>query len=159
MDAGYRPALADGFAQFIAVPNIAAAVTDHVNKQLTEATTNPYDTHSPLKDRVAPLRCHTIRTQATDSAPANGLLESVDEIELELLQMMAPDREIAGLKSVSWGRISPEAYLPQWRQVVLDGVSIPGNRTIVSPPLLAGNLSDIAQRLRDAQGMLLTREQ
>jgi heat shock protein HtpX len=159
MDAGYRPALADGFAQFIAVPNIAAAVTDHVNKQLTEATTDPYDTHPPLKDRVAALRSHASGFQETDSAPAIGLLESVDEIELGLLQMMAPDRQIAGLKSVSWDRIGPEAYLPQWRQVVLDGVSILGGRTIVSLPELAGNLSEIAQRLRDPQGMLLTREQ
>jgi heat shock protein HtpX len=56
MDAGYRPSFANGFAQFIGVPNIAAPVTDHVNKELTEATIDPYDTHPPLKDRVAALQ-------------------------------------------------------------------------------------------------------
>jgi heat shock protein HtpX len=159
MNAGYRPSLADGFAQFIAVPNIAAAVADHVKKQLSEAATDPYDTHPPLKDRVAALRSHAADSQETDNAPAIVLLESVDEIELELLRMLAPDREIGALKLVSWDRIGPDAYLPQWRQVVRDGAPLLGNSTIVGLPELVANLSGIAQRLRDPPGMLLTREQ
>ncbi len=159
MDAGYRPSLADGFAQFIAVPKIAAAVTDHVKQQLSAATQDPYDTHPPLKDRVAALQSHAIGPQETDSAPAIRLLESLDEVELELLQMMAPDREIASLKSVSWDRIGADAYLPQWRQIVRESATILGNGTLASLSELAGNLPDIARRLRDPQGMLLTREQ
>lgn len=159
MDAGYRPSLADGFGQFIAVPNIAAAVADHVKKQLSQGATDPYDTHPPLKDRVAALQSHVLGPQSTDSGPAIGLLESVDEIELELLRMIVPGRQIAALKLVSWDRIGPDAYLPQWRQVVRDGASLLGNSTIVGLPELANSLSASAQQLRDPPGMLLTREQ
>jgi Zn-dependent protease with chaperone function len=159
MEAGYRPSFADGFVQFIVVPKIAAAVAAHVSKELQEATTDPYDTHPPLKDRVAALRLYPDSHREADATPAITLLDSLDGIEFELLQKMAPQRKLSALKSVSWDRIGPDAYLPKFRQIVQESAPVLGNNTIERLPELVANLNDIAQRLRDPVGMLLTRGQ
>jgi Zn-dependent protease with chaperone function len=158
MDAGFRPSFSDGFAKFIAAPAIAAAINEHMQKELREGIADPYDTHPPLKDRIAAV-CRDTSQQETDNTPAITLLGSGDSVEIELLQTMAPDRNVAGLKSVSWDRIGEDAYVPLWRSVAREGVSLLANYTVERLPELAAKLNEIAQHLRDPKGMLLTREQ
>lgn len=159
IESGYRPSLADGFAQFIVVPNIASAVADRVKEQLQEATTNPYDTHPPLKDRVAALQFYRTAVQENESEPAIGLLDSVDGIESELLQAMVPDRQIAALKPVPWDHIGQDVYVPKWRVLVHQGALALGDKTVARLPELVADLKNIGPRIPDPKGMVLTREQ
>jgi Zn-dependent protease with chaperone function len=159
MDVGYRPSLAHGFAKFIAAPQIAAAVEQHLTKGLMQAATDPYDTHPPLKDRVKALQSHALDPREANNAPAIELFESLDDIERELLRTLFPDRGIDALKSVAWDRIGQDAYLPAWREAVQQSASILESFVLADLPELVLNLPDISQRLRDPNGMLLTREQ
>jgi heat shock protein HtpX len=126
LQAGFRPSLADGFAQFITVPNIASAVADHVKKELRQGTTDPYDTHPPLKDRVAALRAQPAGHRLEEDAPAITLLDSVDEIEAALLQTMLPDQDVGRLKFVPREQIGADAYLPMYRRIMHEGGLILG---------------------------------
>ena len=101
MDASYRPSFADGFAKFIEPPPIAAAVNRHLPKEPQPAATDPYDTHPPLKDRIAAVRQNP-SVQETENTPAVTLLGSGEEVEIQLLQTMAPGRNVAGLRPMSW---------------------------------------------------------
>jgi heat shock protein HtpX len=159
IEAGYRPSFAEGFAHFIAVPAIATAIAKHVETEIQQPANDPYDTHPPLKDRIAAVRLHFTVEEKTDSTPAITLLDSVDEIELELLKNMAPERNVAGLKSMPWDRIGAEAYLPAWREVARESASLLTNYTLAQLPELVANLHHLAAQLRDPKGMLLTREQ
>jgi heat shock protein HtpX len=158
MDAGFRPSFTDGFAKFIAAPAIAAAVNKHLQKELKQATTDPYDTHPPLKDRIAAI-CDGPNGQEANSTQAIALLGSSDGVEIELLQKMAPDRNVVGLRPMSWDRIGEDAYLPVWRAIACERAELLADYTIERLPELAGKLNEIAQHLRDPKGMLLTREQ
>jgi Zn-dependent protease with chaperone function len=159
LEAGYRPPLANGFAQFIKVPNIAAAVQDRVKKELQEPTTNAYDTHPPLKDRVAALQSNAVSRQDTGNTPAIALLDSLDGIEVELLQSIIRNRQVDTLKAVPWDRIGPVAYVPRWRDAVQKSALVLRDKTIAQLPELVANLNQIAQATPDPVGMLLTRDQ
>ena len=50
---GAVPGIGDGFARFVAVPTINEQIQTNLEKQLREAKTNPYDSHPPLRDRIA----------------------------------------------------------------------------------------------------------
>jgi len=59
LEQGCRPDIADGFARFLAAPEIAAQVREGIENEIAEGKTNPYDTHPPLRDRIAAIAAST----------------------------------------------------------------------------------------------------
>ena len=55
LNAGFRPPLVEGFEKFIQADHIAEAIDKHVDEELKTSKANPYNTHPPLKDRIAAL--------------------------------------------------------------------------------------------------------
>ena len=159
IEAGCRPSIADGFAYFIAVPGIAKAISGHMEKELREATTDPYGTHPPLRDRLAAIRRLGLGRQEPDNTLAITLLDGVDGMELQLLQTINPDRNVSSLRSVSWERVGTEVYIPAWRDLARGYASLLADYTVERLPEAIANLDEIARRMRDPQGMLLTRQQ
>jgi heat shock protein HtpX len=68
---GCLVAVGDGFQRFIAVPEVSSAISKDLSKRLQEEKTQPYDTHPPLRDRIACLpRCRSRREAGgEDSEP------------------------------------------------------------------------------------------
>ena len=52
---GFHPPLAEGFRRYLASPRIAAAISTGLDRELAEGETNLYDTHPPLRARIAAL--------------------------------------------------------------------------------------------------------
>jgi len=50
---GRIPPLGEGFARFLASPVVAPQVETNVQKELREGKASPYDTHPPLRERIA----------------------------------------------------------------------------------------------------------
>jgi Zn-dependent protease with chaperone function len=159
IEAGCRPSIADGFAYFIAVPGIAEAISGHVEKELREATTGPYDTHPPLRDRIAAVGRLALGRQEPDGTLAIALLDGVDGMELQLLEAIDPDRNVSSLRSVAWERVGTEIYVPAWRDLARGYASLLADYTVERLPEAVAKLDEIARRMRDPQGMLLTRQQ
>ncbi len=159
LHAGLRPPIADGFAQFLTAPEIASGITQHLDAQLRNPTTDAYDTHPPLRDRIAALNRLPAATQPLDSAPAISLLDDIPKAELELLEFMAPDIPIRKFKPASWDRIGVEAYLPAWRSAVIQHQALLAGYTVAELPALVAKLREIAPRLPDQPGSLPTPEQ
>jgi heat shock protein HtpX len=153
--AGCRPSIADGFASFIAVPGIAEAISAHVETELREAAIDPYDTHPPLRDRIAAARRLGPRQQEPDNTPAITLLDHVDAMELRLLEALDPGGNAASLRSVSWERIGEDVYVPAWRNLAIEYASLLADYTVERLPEAAANLRDRGANARPSRNAAL----
>jgi heat shock protein HtpX len=159
MAAGCRPALADGFAYYIGVPGIAKAISVHLQTQLLKTSIDPYDTHPPLQDRIAAVDGLNLSAQTADNTCSITLLDSVDQMELQLLRAMLPQMNVASLPPVSWERIGSEIYVPAWKERSAQYAALLTGYTLERLPEVVAKLNEIAPQIRDSKAMLLTREQ
>ncbi|MBL8212869.1 MAG: M48 family metalloprotease [Bryobacterales bacterium] len=158
LHAGFRPPIADGFAQFLTAPSIAKGIPQYLETQLRNSASDVYDTHPPLRDRTAALERISMSTQPVDSTPAIALLDDVPKAELELLEFMVPDAPVRKFQHLPWERIGAEAYLPAWRGMVNHHKSLLAGHTVDRLPAVAATLKDLASRLPDPPGSLPTPE-
>src|SRR5262245_37967839 len=56
-NAGFLPPLADGFDEFISAGHIADSMHRRLEAQLADGKADPYDTHPPLRERIAAIAC------------------------------------------------------------------------------------------------------
>jgi hypothetical protein len=118
LSAGFLPPLADGFDQFVKAGHIAETMDKHLEAQLAGGKADPYDTHPPLRDRIAAV-AHLPRGPAQGhELPAASLLEDVPALERELLAQLAGADDVAKLKQIVWDEVGSRVYIPQWQQLV-----------------------------------------
>lgn len=149
LHAGFLPPLADGFNQFINAANIAQKMDLHLEVQLADGKVDPFDTHPPLKDRVAAVAHLPAGPELAEDLPAVSLLEDVPGLERELVTQLAGPETAAKLKGIGWSEVVPQVYSPQWTQLVqLNVVALEG----VTPEALvtvAGDLKTFGLTLVD----------
>jgi Zn-dependent protease with chaperone function len=115
LEKGFRPPLADGFARFLQVPKISAAVTEVVQEQLAAGETSIYDSHPSLRDRVAALeRVHVEMKEQT--APALSLLRQVDKLEEALLSRIAVENGGEQFLPIHWEQVGARVWVPLWEE-------------------------------------------
>jgi Zn-dependent protease with chaperone function len=116
LERGYRPPLADGFRRFLAAPGVASAVDEGLERELREGKVDPYDTHPPLRERIAALRGFTPTAPSGSSVPALTLLSDVAAVEDALLRSVLAN--VPGgpkaLRPIAWERMLEEVWLPGW---------------------------------------------
>ena len=156
---GYRPQLADGFGRFMNAPAILKAASDYLARQLTSQQTDPLDTHPPLNARIAKARALDIVVERTDDQPSISLIDNLSNLEKALLGRMAPALANAALKPMEWETAGAEVYLPSWQKHVTEFLRLLSGITVASLPQILRDPRDIAARIPDPPGMLLTREQ
>jgi Zn-dependent protease with chaperone function len=159
LQAGCRIPLAEGFAQFTALPKVAAAISDHVEKKLNTARTLAYDSHPPLRDRLAAAASFRGQAQPESSARAVTLFDGIDRLEVQLLETVAPKSKAASLKLVAWDRIAPDVYVPLWRAFVAGHRRVLAEFKVEDLPRVAQDPRDVIAQMRDPKGTLLTRQQ
>ncbi|HXJ95456.1 MAG TPA: M48 family metallopeptidase [Terriglobia bacterium] len=159
LTAGYRPAIAEGFARFIAVPPIAEAISSQLDKALKEGRTNPYDSHPPLRDRIA--RAQRLPTGEAPRAdpPGISLIDDVASVEVQILQHLNPNRKVTELKPASWEQVGTEVWMPQWKRLAEEYAAPLKGTTVGSLQEVVKDLNKIGSQIRDPKGMLITREQ
>ena len=156
---GYRPQLADGFGRFMNAPAISKAASDYLVLQLASQQTDPFDTHPPLNARIAKALALGIAAERTDNQPSISLIDNLSNLEKALLGRMAPALANAELKPMEWETAGLEVYLPSWQKHVAEFLHLLTGITVASLPQILKNPRDIAARIPDPPGMLLTREQ
>lgn len=118
LHAGFLPPLSEGFGQFVKAGKVAERMDKHLAEQLVEGKANPYDTHPPLKDRIAAVASLPPGPELSEDLPAISLLEEVPTLERELMVQVAGAERAARLKAIDWGQVGPEVYIPQWTKLV-----------------------------------------
>src|SRR5579864_2033981 len=71
LDDGCLVAVGDGFQRFIAVPDVSSAISKDLSQRLQEEKVQPYDTHPPLRDRIAAAQKLSEGSAPQDAQPAS----------------------------------------------------------------------------------------
>ncbi|MBI3476564.1 MAG: M48 family metalloprotease [Acidobacteria bacterium] len=163
LSAGRLPAIADGFSQFLIAPQIAEGVQKGLAAQIAEAKVDPYDSHPPLRDRIAAANLLSVDAMAEDHQPASILLTDIDQAELNFLEVANPQMPKNFLQPVSWQESGPVVLIPTWKGSIAAyaeplAAQLQGE-TVASIPKALGKVPDVAAIMRDPAGMLLTQEQ
>jgi heat shock protein HtpX len=153
------PAIADGFARFLVVPEIALHVAEAIGKEIEEGKIDPYDTHPPLRDRIAAIEQLTIAASDQNSALALSLLESLEDAELQFIAFVSPNLEKESPRRVTWDEIGLAVTIPWWKSTVAEYASLLQDVSAEAVPDLIQKFPEIGSRMRDPKGTLLTREQ
>ncbi len=160
---GYCPEVADGFARFMSAPEVANAAAALLEKRLATKSSNPLDSHPPLPLRLQRVRALAIPapgdTKDSDAVPAIQLLNDLASLELKLLQKLVPGLKTSELKAMRWDSAASDVYIPLWRQRAALIQPVLAGRTVGSLPEIFKALPELASRIPDPPGTLLTREQ
>jgi hypothetical protein len=115
---GFVPPLADGFRRFVSSKPISALIEKQTEHEMREAKVDPYDTHPPLRDRIAAAAKLPPGEDANDERPAITLLTGVDRLETMLLAQIAGPEAAEKLRRVRWDDVPEQVLLPSWIEVV-----------------------------------------
>ena len=126
---GTMPVIADGFARFIAAPNIAPQIQAFLGKELLKARPEPYDTHPPLIKRIQAAQHHACGSAQSESSPATSLLGDLEDAESGLIKVLQPKAASNPLKRVPWDKLV-SSTLPIWSQYVQSYASILQDYTV-----------------------------
>jgi heat shock protein HtpX len=119
LNAGFRPPLAEGFAQFVQAKGVSETIAEHLQEEIKTGKADPYDTHPSLKDRIAAVAHLPPGTpRPNDAAAAVTLLDDVPGLEQQLLAGMAGAQNAEQLKPLRWEDVGLQVCLPGWTRLV-----------------------------------------
>jgi heat shock protein HtpX len=151
--------LSHGFSQFMNVPNISRAIDKSLAERLEKEKTEPYDTHPPLRDRIAAAERFPPCLGPQDSRPAITLLEDPQRSEITLVEQCVPDIDPGSLQYVHWDEVAVRVTIPSWQGFVAQYADDLQGVSAASIPDQIPNLRQIGSHIRDPKGMLLSPEQ
>ena len=159
LNAGSIPPIAAGFATFLTAPNIAVQVDQGIQKEISEGKTKPYDSHPPLKDRLAALGNIKGRDIPADTRSAVSLLNDPNSAELRFVQGLNPELNRTPLRPVRWNEISELVTIPSWRSAVAEHAAALCGLTVEAVPDVLKDLPRMCAKMKDPPGTLLDRDQ
>jgi heat shock protein HtpX len=159
LNLGCKPAIADGFSRFLAAPQIEVQVTKGIEKEIAEGKTEPYDTHPPLRDRIAAIEKLEAAPGEKDEELAISLLEQPALTELQFLELVNPNLAKNPLRHVGWDEIGQTVTIPSWKAAVGEYAPMMAGITAGSLPEVVKKLPQMGAKIRDPRGMLLTPQQ
>ncbi len=115
LDSGAVPAIGEGFASFVAVPDVSLQISTILQKQLERTKGDPYDTHPPLQERIAAADRIAPSVAVLESQPARSLLDNPTSLERSFLRELFPALSTETLKYVAWDAVAEEVLVPGWR--------------------------------------------
>ena len=153
LHAGFHPPLVEGFSQFMQADEIAKQIDKHVDEELKSGKANPYDTHPPLKDRIAAVANLPAGDIPANDPPAISLLENIPALESELLKTIAGPEAAQKLKPVLWKDVGAQVYLTQWKQLAKANTKSLKGVTPESIPQISDDSRRFGIQLVDLRGM------
>jgi len=165
--AGYRLPMAEGFFRFVGAAPVAASLERAVEARSRESTASAYDTHPPLRDRLAALGPLPDEVPGEQSGRAIELIERVADVEERLLGWMIRGKPAANLRPLAWEAAGATVWVPSWRRFCAENAAVLRERTPETLPTTRADLlavgheiarsqpaRDEATFLREANGLL-----
>jgi heat shock protein HtpX len=127
--AGYLPPLAAGFSQVLERPEISCKLEEAVEQEYKEGKQDPYDTHPPLRERLAALGVTPSGPALAAGERALSLLDGLPTLERDLGIVWANRTvteqpsilnlgRVTSLTSLTWDEVGTRISLPTWRGFV-----------------------------------------
>ena len=117
LESGYRAPFQSGFESFMTSPVVAGSVASAVANEMETGKADPFDTHPPLRERIAAAGAETDQPGWQDDTPALTLLDDVPAIEQELLTFVVGPSNASKLVSIAWEDVPLRVWAPMWRNV------------------------------------------
>jgi heat shock protein HtpX len=114
---GYLPPITRGFAHFMQADRVASGIHSVVKLEESGGTTDPFDTHPSLRDRVSALSGLT-QGSAGDTRTASDVLIHIDEWERRVLGAAVNPEWAHDLKPLAWAEVVETIYVPMYRKQV-----------------------------------------
>jgi heat shock protein HtpX len=142
---GLRPPLAAGYRHYLAAAPVAPAVEAALQAALEQGSSDPYDTHPSLAERLAALDGLPDGEPASADPAAIALIDDVPALEQRLIGFLASPE--AAFEPVAWEQIGERLWRPFWRERV--GQYAAGLAGLTPPdlPAQAADLAPLAVRL------------
>jgi len=156
LKAGFCPPVAAGFACFMQAAPITETLARNLEQEIEKSEANPYDTHPPLRDRIAAVQNFPPGREAVEDPPAISLLSGVLDLERQLLAKLVGEEHLRGLRRVSWAEVGTQMYQPLWVSLAREHARALAGLTPQSFPELAGELEGFGRRLAKANGGTLS---
>jgi len=128
-------------------------------KHLQEAKTNPYDTHPPLRYRIAATESLPALSVQEDTRPATALLDQLQNLERQFIEDRVPNIKPGTLQYISWDEVTRRVRIPSWQRAVAAHAAVLKGVTAESIPDQIPTFPEIGSRIPDPKGMLLTPKQ
>jgi Zn-dependent protease with chaperone function len=151
LEKSFVPGIAEGFTQYLAT--VQFIVEENESEQ---PKSKPFDTHPPLRHRIAAIEGLRVPLVHENSSPAISLLDSPDSAELQLVLFSNPKLDSNLLRRVKWDDIGPVATVPSWKSMISTYGSLLQGITVSGVPDIVANLRKI---MPDPPRMLLDPQQ
>jgi len=143
LEAGFQPPLADGFARFLAEPEVMKEIGEAAEQELAKPRSDAYDSHPPDAERITALLALPPGPGGEDPNAAVTLLEGLEAIEPWILVgVIKPGVQ---LRPVSWAESGNAALVPGWRERVRRQAHMIGSYTVGWLPELVKYADRIGQ--------------
>lgn len=122
---------------------------DHdVDDELAAPTTSPYDTHPPLRDRLAALGDDGADAPEEGAPRAITLLDDVATLEVSAVAHItgAPLPVVRKLAPFAWDALGTQLVLPRWRAKVQEHAAVLAGTTPEQLAAKATRLEEVGQR-------------
>lgn len=159
IDIGCLPSITEGFAKFMTAPAIAEQVETGIEKELRDGKSQPYDSHPPLRERIAAAKKLTISASAEDTQPASHLLDDLSNEEMRFLGAISSELRQKSLKRIAWEEQGTSILVPSWSEFVSQYSFLLEGMTVGNLVESLGKVPQFAFRMEDPKGLLLTPEQ
>lgn len=147
---GFGPPLLAGFRLFYSNRSVAGLVQRAVDEALQDHSSDPYDSHPPLSDRLAALAGVPSGPDPAEEPMAISLLDQADELDRLLVQRMV--KPGVGLRQISWDAVPEQVHLTSWRKAVAGTRQAFDGVTVGALPEACRNLSTYGAWLASTRG-------
>jgi heat shock protein HtpX len=154
LQAGYHAPLVEGFTRFLQAPRIRSAVDHALASQLEKGSGDPFDSHPPLRERIAAVEPLLGATAAAspDGDSAITLLDDVAASERALVAFLAKSGDAASFRPLAWDDTTATVYAPAWRKQMTELAPLLGDATLAElPEIVRTRAAELARHVADGQ--------
>src|SRR5262249_49225925 len=138
IDQGRLPPPGEGFARFLRTASVAKLLDDAVESEIREGAGDPYDSHPPLRERIAALAGVADPEQPPDDRLSIELVANAERLETELLASMLAKN----VEPIAWSDTA-HVWEQRWRALVGRLGKHVGTMTIATIPSSLAPLHDL----------------
>lgn len=114
LEGDLRPPITTGFGAYLQTPSVVQML-DKWSSETAKQTTDPYDTHPALNERVHAIDALNLDLGEGDTRPASTLLRDLPALEAALLAHLSSATRVQELQPVSW-ELAGVAYIRRWQR-------------------------------------------
>jgi heat shock protein HtpX len=156
---GFHPPLVDGFRRYLGSSRIVEAVSSSLDRELAEGQADAYDTHPPLRERIAAVQTVSNGETTGNDLPALSLLGDIEGLEARLICTTSNEPTEPALQLLAWDDVGSKVWVPAWEAYTGKYAEVLAGNTPRALPALSQNLDAFSHRLRECDGEDLAPEQ